>query len=268
MIFQWVDHPNLRREDQLLCLLFDLGMATKEQLLKITKWGFRSLDYAFVMVRKLEKEIGGETILIRARYLPRLPTKIKTAIYSLTADGIRYVQTIMELQGGKVKEAPAGQLVHYSGINNILCRSIEEFGVVSWQSSYEIADLMIMRWSETIGEGLDRRNVIRPDGGMRVGTESNYVDLYVEFDNDTEGPKQIETKFKRYVDLYKNLRLTRPIVWVTISDKRKQYLERNWDALKSVSYKNHVQLPEMVFFVEGDEIDWIKKKLIKNKPEI
>ncbi|MDQ6422635.1 replication-relaxation family protein [Paenibacillus sp. LHD-117] len=264
MIFQWVDHPNLRREDQLLCLLFDLGMATKEQLLTITKWGFRSLDYAFVMARKMERELGEETFLVRTKYLPRQPNKIKTAIYSLTSEGIRYVQAIMELQGDKVKEAPAGQLVHYSGINNILCRSIENFGVMSWQSSYEIADLMIMRWNEKIGgEGLNRRNIIRPDGGMRVGTESSNIDLYVEFDNDTEGPRQIETKFKRYVDLYMSLELNRPIVWVTISEKRKQYLERNWNALKTISYANQDKLPEMVFFVEGDEIPWIKEKLEK-----
>lgn len=263
MIFQWVDHPNLKLADRLLCLIFDLGMATKEQLLTITKWESRSLDYAFVMVRKMEKETGEDVALIQTKYLPRRPNKIKTAIYALTTHGIRYVQSIMELQGDKVKEAPAGQLVHYAGINNILCRCIEHSGVISWQSSYEIADLMIMRWQEKIGEGLNRRNIIRPDGGIRVGTPSNFLDLYVEFDNDTEGPRQIETKFKRYVDLYRDLELTRPIVWVTISEKRKEYLERNWSAFKQVSIQSQTTIPEMVFFVEGDESLWIKSKLQK-----
>ncbi|HHY67964.1 MAG TPA: hypothetical protein GX517_12365, partial [Alicyclobacillus sp.] len=51
-MFRWLNHPKLRGDEQLIAMLYDLGMATKEQLLVITGWSSRTLRWRLGQIRE------------------------------------------------------------------------------------------------------------------------------------------------------------------------------------------------------------------------
>lgn len=251
MLFQWIDHPRLTRIDQLLSVIYDLGMASKEQIAQITGWNRNNLNDIIYRARKLNPGF------LNVNHTPVIKGST-VGVYTLGRAGIVHVHELRELPTDRVREAPAGQIMHYIGINDILCRALEEANRddVQWYSAYEVGDLFTMMYSD-LKIDFDGRRMIRPDGRLRM----NDTDLLIEFDNDTEGPKALESKYHRYVDLYNKLKLRYPIIWVTINERRRSYLERNWEALKKVTYNDFPELPNMYFFLEGQETEYIKRLL-------
>ena len=51
MVFRWLNHPTMRGDEQLMAMLYDLGMATKRQLLVITGWSNYTLDWRLKQIR-------------------------------------------------------------------------------------------------------------------------------------------------------------------------------------------------------------------------
>lgn len=55
MLFNWIDHPSFRRDEQLMAILYELGIATKKQLSTITGWTENQIAYSIDRIRKWEK---------------------------------------------------------------------------------------------------------------------------------------------------------------------------------------------------------------------
>jgi len=254
MIFNWIENDSLRREEQLMNVLYDCGMATFEQLKIITGWKERNLREHISTLQKRNKRDAidqDEQPWIQVHYAARLlHGSKKAAIYTLGKSGMLHVHQIRE-DDRKIRETPLGQMVHFFKTNEILVRALKAFDrkFIRWYSSYEATDLLIIAWNQKAkGQKLDRRNAIRPDGRLVIQDQS----YYIEFDNGTEGPRQLERKFHGYVEMMEVIQDTTPIIWVTNDSKRMNYLIRNWEALKKISYADR-SVPQMHFFVEGDE---------------
>jgi hypothetical protein len=158
----------------------------------------------------------------------------------------------MALQIHRVREAPQAQVAHFLGINDILVRLLEN-GVdreqIAWLSSTEATDVLLRYWERETSKNLDRRNLIRPDARLILGDTRRF---WIEYDNNTENPRQLERKFHRYVQTLMPIGESSPVVWVAYDHKRKDYLQRNWEAFVELFYKGH-PIPEMYFFTPGED---------------
>ncbi|MGP3788201.1 replication-relaxation family protein [Paenibacillus sp. 1A_MP2] len=99
--------------------------------------------------------------------------------------------------------------------------------------------------------------MIRPDGQIIIDDKS----FFIEFDNNTEGARQLENKFARYIELYETLGFDFPILWVANTEKRINYIHRNWRASIENFYVHKQNLPKCHFAVAGKEFE----KIIQRK---
>jgi len=254
MLFHWIGHPSFGADEQLMAVLYDMGIATKRQLLIVTGWTENQLKWYLQRIRKRETE--------EQKYLNSYPLRFKymgdTRGYSLNKAGIRYVREMMQSDNMYVKEAPVAQIRHYLGINEILIRLIEA-GVqredIVWLSTAEATDYL-SRLLEAHGEKIDRRRLIRPDARAVI----NKTAFWIEFDNSTERTRKLEGKFHEYVQALTLVRNQDPVVWVAVNRNRKEYLANQWEAVKKVNYEGRVDIPEMYFFVEGEELSFLESR--------
>lgn len=253
MIFRWLDHPSFTRDEQLIAILYDLGMASKRQLLAVTGWNPLVLRNRLRSIRK-----RGQTLEEKDLWLKAYPIagtlhndRDSRVAYSLGRLGLEYAQD-MALQTRRVREAPQAQVAHYLGINDILARLLEQ-GVsrdrITWQSSAEATDVLLQRWENRRKEKLDRRDLIRPDARLVLDGERRF---WLEYDNNTESSRQLERKFHAYVKTFTPIEEANPVIWVAIDRSRKDYLKANWSAFVRLFYKNK-QIPEMRFFIPGED---------------
>ncbi|MFC5402921.1 replication-relaxation family protein [Cohnella soli] len=251
MLFDWMDNNSIDRQSQVMHLIYDMRMVTKRHLLAVTGLKEDNFNRILRAIRKMPSDSPFDwiqTLSIRGKQVE--PAK---CVYTLGKKGIAYVQQ-QRKQDVRIRESPASQMFHYVGLNSILQRAIETFGrdQIAWYSEGEQADILTLQLRELEQADGDRRGIIRPDARIRVGGR----EWLVEFDNATEGPKQLEIKFHRYVELYDKLESLRqtPILWVTTSEKRRDYLENNWNATMGISYASHPSRPTSLFFTEGNEV--------------
>lgn len=267
MVLNWIDHPSYRRDEQLMHVLFECGMATFEQLKGITGWTERAVKRQIKNLQKRAKDsqaskqgddLRKEDQWIISHRLSR-PYGKSQVVYTLGRPSLHYVHEMRQEENKKIKDPPFGQAMHFIGINEILVRSLHEFGreQVSWLSTQHVTDLFLL--SQQQDSTLDRRNMIRPDARLSIGA----VHYYIEFDNDTEMPRQLERKFHRYVQTLQAIRdHSTPVLWITTNPKRKDYLKRNWEAIKRKYYAAQ-PVPDMHFFVQGDEMATIREHSIQ-----
>lgn len=250
MVFRWLNHPKLGGDEQLIAMLYDLGMATKEQLLVITGWSSRTLQWRLEQIRK-----RGQTREERDLWLKSypIPGAWRTKAYSLGKLGIQYAQE-MRFEQNRSKAPPQSQVAHYIGTNNVLVRLLQA-GVsreqVQWLSSVEATEYLVSLW-DWAGKELNRRRAIRPDARL-ILNEQRY---WIEYDNDTEGPRKIERKFHDYVNTLVPVRENSPVLWIAPNDQRKRYLEANWKALRRNFYREST-IPNMLFLTEGEETEYL-----------
>lgn len=253
MILDWIENESLRKEEQLMNVLYDCGMATFDQLRIITGWSERSLRYHISALYQRNKRDmdpdSREKKWIQAHYASR---QFKEAVYTLGSNAMKHVHEIRE-DDRKARNTPLGQIIHFVKTNEVLVRALKTFerSHIRWFSSYEATDSLIVRWNQTKAKKLDRRTSIRPDAKMYIQNEP----YYIEFDNGTEGPRQIERKFHAYVNILPEIKDRAPIIWVTSNVNRKEYLYKNWAALCQISYTGQ-PVPEMRFFLEGEDIHY------------
>lgn len=256
MLLDWIDNNSLDRCSQVLNTIYDLRMATKRQLIAATGLKEENLNKTLSAIRKMPSEEKDDWIkAIKIRSIVPEKTSFMYTIYSLGNKGIAYVQQ-QRLQEVRIREAPVAQMFHFVGINAILQRAIENFGreSVTWNSESDLADIIYLQLKyEELNEP-NRRSIIRPDARLRLHSTSDaFLEWYIEFDNNTESTRQLEIKFHRYVELYDRLKLSTPILWVTTTEKRRDYLQRNWNATMDVFFPDHPSKPVSLFVVEGDE---------------
>jgi hypothetical protein len=56
VLFHWIGHPSFGADEQLMAVLYDMGIATKRQLLTVTGWTDNQLKWYLQRIRKRETE--------------------------------------------------------------------------------------------------------------------------------------------------------------------------------------------------------------------
>lgn len=256
MIFRWLNHSQLREDDQLIAMLYDLGIASKRQLLILTGWTPRALRWRMEQIRS-----RGRTPEEKDQWLRSFPVAKREEViaYSLGKLGMRYAQE-MRFEYNRGREAPQSQVAHYIGTHDVLIRLLEK-GIqrdqVQWLSSVEATELLLRMWEWNKKE-INRRELIRPDARL-IFSEKRY---WVEYDNNTEGPRQLERKFHDYVKTLIPINENSPILWVTFDEQRKDYLARNWGAFCRQFYQDK-PVPTMEFFVEHEDTQYLLSNFVE-----
>jgi hypothetical protein len=249
MLLQWPEFP-YKPEEQVLGMLFDGGMLTRDQLQILSGFTESKVIYC---VRRIRKR-WTETPMIKDHFLPG---RSKGKMYSLTIDGARYVYEMMGIEHC-VRRVPEGQLLHYFGINSILVRAVQRFGRdhVTWLSSREVTEELALARRLYGPEEQQKGRMVRPDAAIEIHGGHK---AWVEYDNATESTAKLEAKFRGYVNLYKDIgKYMRPILWVVPNEARQNYLQRLYRGLKKqLSWPDEV---EHIFFVEGQEQEWLADK--------
>lgn len=268
MISDWISNDSLTRIDQVLNVIYDLRICTKNQLIAITGLGKHNIDSIIKNIRKLPVNTRGEGkeewLQIRGLNLPKKPGDPKV-VYSLGKTAIRHVRTLRGLES-RSREAPSSQMGHFVGINDILVRSIEKYGHdrVQWFSEMELATLLFLQIKEVMDIEPKASAILRPDAQLIIDGQP----YFIEFDNATEGPRQLEGKFSRYIELYEILDYSMiPVLWVANTQKRLNYIQKNWEITVSRVYAGYdtAKIPKFLFAVAGEEheITGVKKRVIK-----
>ena len=251
MLFNWIDHPSFRRDEQLMAILYELGIATKKQLSTITGWTENQIAYSIDRIRKWEKDKEKRDEWIFCYRLPLQKNRI--GAFTLGKKGLRYVADMMQESRPRRRESPKGQISHFLGLNDILCRVLESGTpreTLSWLSTLKSIDFLDHLYQS---KGLEFTGSIRPDARLYIGNQA----YWIEFDNATEGPRQLEKKLHQYVTtLYhpeKGCLDRAPVIWITINQQRRDYLEKLWNATS----RRFDEVPEMKFFIQGDETNFL-----------
>lgn len=253
MLFNWIGHPSFRRDEQLLAVLYEMGIATRRQIAIVTGWTEREIDWSIKRIRKWGQNKAERDEWIRCYRLPL--DKNRIGAFTLGRQGIRYVTAMLNERKPRRRESPRAQIPHTLGINEILCRLLTngaEKESLSWLSTLECVDFLAHLY-ENRGLPFDLKTTIRPDARLITGNRA----YWIEYDNRTEGPRKLETKFHQYVATLHHEKAgwmdRAPIVWVTIDEQRRAYLEKLWIATR----ERFGEWPEMHFFVEGKETDFL-----------
>ncbi len=302
MIFRWVYHPALKPYERLMMVLFEMGMATLEDLSVVMGHTEDRLFRMYKQIRnilskeevdKLKRELKEISAAStsndqKTEQLKEVKKKIKeiriqwakahrqtvehrgsnSRLYSLGEKGVEYCMTIMHERGSwNIRES---QKNHYNGVNKILTRLIKAFGSnhLKWYYSSEATDVLVRIW-EVIKQDRwrrdpklarkERREMIRPDGLCIIANNHPY---WFEFDNDTEKSKQLIEKFRSYrntISPKQAENINYPVIWVTTSQYRRDEMENIWVMVREEYYVEK-DVPEMYFFVQGDETEWLKER--------
>jgi hypothetical protein len=261
VIFQWSNNPGLRRHEQLMAIIYDLGIVTIKQLQIITGWNIHIIKQAIKRTRMQSEALEEKELWIRSF---SMPGRAGLKAYALGKNGVKYVHDLRQMEQ-RIRETPEAQITHYLGITNILTRLLEhnlDRNKIAWYSTIEATDTLF-RLLERKRKEVDKKTLIRPDARLIWDGKHKF---WIEFDNDTEGPRKLERKFHNYVQTLSLVDEKSPILWITTSEKRQEYLYKNWEAVKNVFYKNYPNtLPEMHFFTESQETEFILKR-VKSPP--
>ncbi len=274
MIFHWVNHQQLKNYEKLICILYDCGMATVEQLMIVTGWGESLVRKNLMIISNMEDGKNKDKWLLKTASKRTIIGQPSQAYY-LGPRGMKYALLINGNQTSSRVSSPA-QLHHYLRTLNIVIRLIEagvSRDLITWNSPHECIAMVYSLWERRV-RNLDfetLKKLSRPDARLAIGDQA----YWIEFDNDTEGSRMLEKKFQRYVNTiapYKfehriihETPLKKPVLWVTISEKRRKFLENIWGAVCKSIYRDYDedQLPTMYFFVEAEETSYFENRTMK-----
>ncbi|QQE79726.1 replication-relaxation family protein [Alicyclobacillus sp. SO9] len=248
MILHWPS-THFKPEEQLLGILFDGGIMTREQIAGVSDFSLRKVRYCRDRARRLSGERPTQRFIVAGG-------RKNGVAYALTRSGMRYVYEMLGYENQRIQVVPEGQVVHYLGINNILLRAVEVFGRedIEWLSTRELAEELELRRRLQGKKDIYRGRAIRPDASIRIGTQDP---VWVEYDNNTESTAKLERKFTAYWHLRQELGTNmRTVLWVTATERRRNYLERVYQAIAKIhGWDNSMQHQ---FFIEGDDTQWLK----------
>lgn len=256
MLVGWPDTP-FNPEEQLLGLLYDGGMLTREQMQNLMGMSYESFRY---YIRKIDR-IGTQPLLRRLplpRYYAQAP---HTLAYCLSKEGIRYVNGMLGIETLRIRVVPSGQMMHYIGLNDIAVRALKKFGRenIKWLSTRESGEDLALWYNNRTGKVM-KPNLTRPDATF-IAIETNKK-VFIKLDNDMDTPAKLVEKFQAYYDLGEctwiendtnNLPLT---LWVTRADTRLDYLQRLWPYL--LKHNRHGNAPDIHFLKYGKEVTWLR----------
>lgn len=238
LIFRWAYHISLKPWERLMMVMFEMGMATLEDLSTVMGYTEDRIFRMFKQIRntmtkeevdKLKRELKGievdahltiEQKNVRIKELKQQIKEIRNQwakshrqtvehrgstqrLYSLGPKGVEYCMSIMHERGSwDIKES---QKDHYNGINKILTRLIATFGRshLKWYYSAEATDLLIRTW-EIVKQDEWQQNpkLARKEKREMIRPDGLCVlanaYYWIEFDNDTERSKQLIEKYRGY----------------------------------------------------------------------
>lgn len=263
MIFTWLDEektPNFRRKDRMIGILFDLGITSKEQLLTVTDWTQNQITGTINKIRQSVPERERDSWI---RFWA--PGESRKFVYSLGEKGIQHACAMIHQEVGRRKPLE-GQIAHFLGINEILCRLIRAGTRPKlWYSTKEASSYVYHHLTERelIFDNDEQRFTelklktpkfkIHPDA--MVATDRGT--FFVEYDTGSENGHKIEDKFHKYAHLRVLLGTIPPVLWVTVTEQRKNQLIRVWRRAQE-KYPTGYRFPEMHIFAAGEETAFLQ----------
>lgn len=263
LIFTWLDEektPNFRRKDRLIGILFDLGITSKEQLLTVTGWTANQITGTINKIRQAVPERERDSWI---RFWA--PGESRKFVYSLGEKGIQHACAMVNQEVGRRKPLE-GQIAHFLGINDILCRLIRAGTRPKlWYSTKEASSFVYHHLTERelyYDDDEERftelkirtpKFKIHPDA--MVSTDRGT--FFVEYDTGSENGHKIEDKFHKYAHLRVILGSIPPVLWVTATEQRRDYLIRVWRRAQG-KYPEGYRFPEMHIFAAGDETEFLQ----------
>lgn len=247
MILQWRD-SSFPPEQKVLGVIYDAGAILQTDLSELLGISIYMSQY---YVRRMNE--GRENPLIVKRLMrSALHRKEAKRFYTLSEEGAKYVHRMI----GNTRNARGVDALayHQLGLIAILMRTIRAIGreSVSWYSTSEATDLLaatILQENPPISEDDLRSQLIRPDAALlRDGRLA-----WVEFDNNTEGARQLQIKYSQYNSLLQKVDPEeRCVVWVAKDEKRVSILQGAWRGwIERVGEEN--RFADMRFLVETQE---------------
>lgn len=273
-------HPYLKREEELLGVIYKLRMVAVDQLATV-------MGVAKKTVEKLKCSLNkeGEMVVTHysrrrgARRLPFPPEyRFGPRMYALGVSGKGVVEAILE-QPVFLKKHTGRQAVHYYGVNDILVRTltrlIEEesqgqdehpmarvraWERLQWLNSREAVEVLEVAWEPILEDQKKkdqkefRTDWIHPDGRIIVDGKA----FWLEYDNMTEQIRNpegagkattIEDKMARYVFSMTPIQNTDPVIWVTLSSVRRDNMKEVYEEMKEA----YPDMPQMIFCSPGEE---------------
>lgn len=248
VIFDILDEeitPQLAMSDRLILVLYDLGIATLEQIQEVSGWTKNQVKGAIQRVRKWE---GEPSEWIRSWK----PHGDRPKVYSLGEKGIEHARALRGEYADARKRPLQGHTYHFVGLNGILVRMIKEFGRenIRWLSGKESASLIYHRLRS--GEEGGQNSPLRPDAMLGIDGEW----WLIEYDTGTETSIRLEEKFRRYLQLAEMAKGIK-MMFVTVSERRRQLAELTFERLSS-----QIPVPkdfDIAFLVEGEEPEFFKR---------
>ncbi|WP_044639726.1 replication-relaxation family protein [Risungbinella massiliensis] len=254
MIKKWLEEDQYTsKTDQLMCVIYSLGITDRRQLQTVTGWTEMQIHGGLQRIRNLAR--GNETK--DEWLLTWQPTYHSPYVYSLGEKGIQHVRALKEAAVKFDGQQPRrGQVSHFMGTNHILCRAIEKgYDVKDWMSAGETLSYLYYQL-------LPEKSPVMPDCTICIEGSQHY---FGEFDTGKTSGGKLEDKFHKYLNLSNIIGEYFPVVWVTVKESRKQLLmKKAQDAILSYERKKKkplpAKLPEMFFFVEGEETEFLAGK--------
>lgn len=275
-----VMHPYLKREEELLGVIYKLRMVAADQLATV-------MGVAKNTVEKLKSSVNKEGEMVVSHYSRRrgarrlpFPQKYRFGprMYALGPSGKAVVEAILD-QPVYLKKHTGRQAVHYYGVNDILVRTLtrlieqeshgqEEHPMarvrawerLQWLNSREAVEILEMTWAPILEDQKKkdqkefRTDWIHPDGRIIVDGKA----FWLEYDNMTEQIRNpegtgkattIEDKMARYLFSMSPIQNTDPVIWITPSPVRRDNMKEVYEELKEA----YPDMSKMIFCSPGEE---------------
>lgn len=293
-IFDLLDEkitPKLKKYDRLMGVIFYCGVIRRDQLETITNWPESELRGALDMIRRHDEPRHiPRTDPLTAEERQKLKSKRDAWLkifryeergkncYTLGGKGVAYVCKML----GETKRQPlsGGEAVHMVGINEVLCRLLRAgLQPKSWFGTKE-ASSWVWRKLRPRKITFDYANqeyevsvkrpdfVVMPDAMLEI--EEGRL-FFIEFDRGHQHGEVLKDKFHGYFQLKAKLKQVPPVVWVTVSERRKNQLIQAWEDAKQTYLieqeyaASDFEFPDCYVFLEGEEVDFFLN--YKAKPE-
>jgi hypothetical protein len=241
-IDKWVSMEDLTNWEKLISLLYDLGIATIEQIEVLTGWDRFRINAAIKDIRnrvpiparlqhdrKILRQAKRGQIQMTAEDRSKLEAVIKDRqdkiererekwiiaylsgkngikYYTLGSEGIKYACSMRQEPFQKWKITPRTQANHFSGINDILVR-IRKAGIKEqeWLCGRETEQELYYyfnRYKKKSKLPAKTRLYCRPDAYLKLEEGFHF---FVEYDAGTESVAKLKKRFENYLKLYQAL---------------------------------------------------------------
>ncbi|MEK4799985.1 replication-relaxation family protein [Thermoactinomyces sp. FSL K6-2592] len=298
MITRWINHTGLNPVERLMMVMFELGMATLEDLSIVMGYKQERVYRLYQQIQNLGKpeidRLKSQFKEIEEARIPQeekkerikiLKKKIqeekrqwakphrrvseqrgsKARMYSLGPKGVKYCRSLMNEQG--YWDIKSGQIDHYYGLNKILIRTIQTFGTerLGWYSSYEATDILISAWELLRKKEWEQnQQLARLEKRQMIRPDAllilDNVSYWVEFDNNTERSRQLIQKYQGYQRAIAHYEETQEVNHPVLWVTTNQYRRDEMERIWELVKKDYSRVPKMHFFVQGQETDWLKRR--------